>query len=93
MSLMPRASNGASGPHVLLLLIALQVLTLLEWQARCTLATEQATIAGLVFGVRPCQYCIGRVIAKKCETHSTIHERADAQLRIVTVKSKKPSPI
>ncbi|MEI7772075.1 MAG: hypothetical protein WCI67_18925, partial [Chloroflexales bacterium] len=35
---------------MLLLLIALQVLTLLEWQARRSLAAEQATIAGLVPG-------------------------------------------
>ena len=35
---------------MLLLLIALQVLALLEWQARRSLAAEQATIAGLVPG-------------------------------------------
>ena len=35
---------------MLLLLIALQVLGLLEWQARRTLAAEQATVAGLVPG-------------------------------------------
>jgi transposase len=35
---------------MLLLLIGLQVLTLLEWQARCTLAEEQASLAGLVPG-------------------------------------------
>ncbi len=35
---------------MLLLLIALQVLSLLEWQARRTLAAEQATLAGLVPG-------------------------------------------
>ena len=35
---------------MLRLLIALQVLTLLEWQARRTLAAEQATVAGLVPG-------------------------------------------
>jgi len=35
---------------MLLLLIALQVLALLEWQARRTLAAEQATVAGLVPG-------------------------------------------
>jgi len=35
---------------MLLLLIALQVLALREWQARRSLAAEQATIAGLVPG-------------------------------------------
>jgi len=35
---------------MLLLLIALHVLALLEWQARRTLATEQTTVAGLVPG-------------------------------------------
>ena len=35
---------------MLWLLIALQVRTLLEWQARRTLAAEQATVAGLVPG-------------------------------------------
>jgi len=35
---------------MLLLLIALQVLALLEWQARRTLAAEQTTVAGLVPG-------------------------------------------
>ncbi len=36
--------------RMLRLLIALQVRTLLEWQARRTLAAEQATVAGLVPG-------------------------------------------
>jgi len=35
---------------MLLLLIALQVLALLEWQARRALATEQSTVVGLVPG-------------------------------------------
>jgi transposase len=35
---------------MLLLLVGLQVLTLLEWQARRTLAEEQASLAGLVPG-------------------------------------------
>jgi transposase len=62
---------------MLLLLIALQVLSLIEWQARRSLATEQATLAGLVPGnpkMATAQPTAERLLRMFTNLHLLIHQ-------------------
>jgi transposase len=62
---------------MLLLLLALQVLSLIEWQARRTLAAEQATLAGLVPGnpkMATAQPTAERLLRMFTNLHLLIHQ-------------------
>jgi transposase len=68
---------------MLLLLIALQVLSLIEWQARRTLAAEQATLAGLVPGnpkMATAQPTAERLLRMFTNLHLLIHQVGDQRL-------------
>jgi transposase len=62
---------------MLLLLIALQVLSLIEWQARRSLAAEQATLTGLVSGnpkMATAQPTAERLLRMFTHLHLLIHQ-------------------
>lgn len=68
---------------MLLLLIALQVLSLIEWQARRSLAAEQATLAGLVPGnpkMATAQPTAERLLRMFTNLHLRIHQVGDQRL-------------
>ena len=68
---------------MLLLLIALQVLTLLEWQARRTLAAEQTTLAGLVPGnpkIATARPTAERLLSVFTSLHLLIHQVGDQRI-------------
>jgi transposase len=68
---------------MLLLLIGLQVLSLIEWQARRTLAAEQATLAGLVPGnpkLATAQPTAERLLRMFTNLHLLIHQVGEERL-------------
>lgn len=68
---------------MLLLLIALQVLSLIEWQARRTLAAEQATLVGLAPGnpkMATAQPTAERLLRMFINLHLLIHQVGDERL-------------
>ena len=68
---------------MLRLLIALQVRTLLEWQARRTLAAEQATVAGLVPGnpkMATAHPTAERLLTMFTSLHLFIHQVGDQRV-------------
>lgn len=68
---------------MLLLLIALQVLSLIEWQARRSLAAEQATLGGLVPGnpkLATAHPTAERLLRMFTNLHLLIHQVGDQRL-------------